>query len=56
VVGSIVDLAASTAPRMPDKAEASDAIAGVILPRLAVPPGADALGLLLAALRTPSGN
>ncbi|MGI8526617.1 MAG: HPr kinase/phosphorylase [Pseudolabrys sp.] len=52
VLARIVDLAQNIGPRMPDDAEQRDIIAGVTLPRMGVPPGADALAMLLASLRT----
>ena len=48
VVGLVVDLAADDAERLPPPTEA--AIAGVRLPRLAVPAATDPLPLVLAAL------
>ena len=50
VVDRVVDLAADDAERLPDPSEA--VIAGNALPRLAVAAGAEALPLLLAALKT----
>jgi HPr kinase/phosphorylase len=52
VLASIVDLAASNAARMPEDAEQRAVLAGVTLPRLAVPAGADALAVVLATLHT----
>ncbi len=49
--GLVVDLAAPDAERMPASAGASVTIDGISLARLAVAPGADALPLLLAALK-----
>jgi serine kinase of HPr protein (carbohydrate metabolism regulator) len=54
-LGWILDLAAGDAERLPDPDQTA-MIAGVALPRLAVAPGADALALLLAALRTAAGS
>ncbi len=54
VVGLIVDMAASDAVRYPGADAAKARIAGVVLPRLAVAAGAEALPLVLASLRTPS--
>ena len=52
VVSHLVDLNADDAERLPEAAGGTAALAGVALPRLAVAPGADALALLIAALRT----
>jgi HPr kinase/phosphorylase len=51
-IGLLVDLDAPEATRLPDPTTVA-ALAGVSLPRLCVAPGADALGMLVAALRTP---
>jgi serine kinase of HPr protein (carbohydrate metabolism regulator) len=51
LVGLVVDLAAPEAERLPEPTTVAT-LAGVSLPRLCVAPGADALGLLIAALRT----
>jgi HPr kinase/phosphorylase len=51
-VGLVVDLAAAGAERHPAKDAGETTIAGVRLPRLAVPPGAEALALVLAFLDT----
>jgi HPr kinase/phosphorylase len=51
VVGLVVDLAAEDAERLPAASEA--AIAGVRLPRLAVPTGVDPLPGVLALVRGP---
>ncbi len=48
VVGLVVDLDAADAERLPERREAD--VEGVVLPRLAVAPGAAALPLVLAAL------
>jgi HPr kinase/phosphorylase len=48
VVGLVVDLDAADAGRMPDEAALSTAIEGVIVPRLPVAAGQDALPLVLA--------
>ena len=50
VVASVVDLAATTAQRLPEGPEAEAIIEGIRLPRLAVAPGRDAFPLILAAL------
>jgi len=54
VVGLVVDLAAEDAERLPAARET--ALLGVPLRRLAVAPGADALALVLALLRSPEGD
>src|SRR5262249_45540056 len=54
VVGLVVDLAAEDAERLPAAGET--ALLGVPLRRLAVAPGADALALVLALLRSPEGD
>jgi HPr kinase/phosphorylase len=51
--GLVVDLGAED-ERMPATAAQEAAIAGVRLPRLAIPAEADPLALLLAALQAPS--
>jgi HPr kinase/phosphorylase len=51
-VGLVVDLAAPDAERLPPVATAITEVAGVSLPRLAVAPGTDPVGLIHAALRT----
>ena len=51
VVGLVVDLGADS-NRLPEAESAVTEVAGVRLPRLAVAPGTDPLGLLYAALRT----
>jgi hypothetical protein len=48
VVGLVVDLAADDSGRMPPDAAMETLVEGVRLPRLAIPPGADPLRLLLA--------
>jgi serine kinase of HPr protein (carbohydrate metabolism regulator) len=52
VVGLIVDLTAPDADRLPARAAAETAVAGIVLPRLAVAPGTPALPLVLAFLNT----
>jgi HPr kinase/phosphorylase len=47
VVGRVVDLAAAEAPRLPEAADQAVDIAGIKLPRIAVPPGVDPLLILL---------
>jgi HPr kinase/phosphorylase len=54
VVGLAVDLAAADAERLPAAMET--VIAGVRMPRIAVPAGADPLPGVLAALRSPSSH
>jgi HPr kinase/phosphorylase len=56
-VGLIVDLAAADGGRHPGPKAATDQVAGVALPRLAVAAGMAALPLVLARLRThPTGD
>jgi len=56
VVGLIVDLAAADADRMPAREAAETAVAGIVLPRLAVAPGQLALPIVLAFLKlSPAG-
>jgi HPr kinase/phosphorylase len=56
-VGWVVDLAAEDAARIPAVTAGKTTISGVILPRLAVAAGMQALPLVLATLRTiPAGN
>ena len=52
VVGLVVDLAAEDAARLPTPADARVTIAGVTLPRVALPAGYAPLRPVLAALRT----
>ena len=57
VVGLVVDLAAADAGRIPGREAGMAEIAGVRLPRIPVAPGAAALPLVLAALKTlPTGD
>jgi HPr kinase/phosphorylase len=57
VVGLVVDLAADDADRIPPATAEKTTISGVILPRLAVGAGMQALALVLATLRTiPAAN
>jgi HPr kinase/phosphorylase len=56
VAGLVVDLAASDAERLPAAEAQETAISGVVLPRLAVAPGADALPLILAYLASDSAT
>jgi serine kinase of HPr protein (carbohydrate metabolism regulator) len=51
VVGLVMDLEAADAQRLPEPTTATS-LAGVSVPRLCAAPGADALGMLIAALRT----
>jgi HPr kinase/phosphorylase len=51
VVGLVMDLEAVDAERLPEPTTATS-LAGVIVPRLCAAPGADPLGMLIAALRT----
>jgi HPr kinase/phosphorylase len=52
VVGSVMELAAADADRLPEPASRETVIAQIRLPRLAVAPGVEPLPLLLAALQT----
>ncbi len=57
VVGLVVDLAAKDADRIPPTTAENTTISGVILPRLAIAAGMEALPLVLASLKTiPEGN
>ncbi|HEY5380351.1 MAG TPA: HPr kinase/phosphatase C-terminal domain-containing protein [Pseudolabrys sp.] len=56
VVGLVVDLAVPDAARLPAPEAESTVISGISLPRLAVAPGADALPLVLAVLKTEPGT
>jgi serine kinase of HPr protein (carbohydrate metabolism regulator) len=56
VAGLIVDLAAADAARLPPVEAETAEIAGIRLPRLAVAPEAEALPIVLAALRTDAGQ
>jgi HPr kinase/phosphorylase len=51
-VGLVVDLGAADAERLPARESTVADVAGIVLPRLAVAPDADALSLVIAALRT----
>src|SRR4051812_11913738 len=52
IVGSVVDLAATDAERLPAINQLTVVICGVQLPRLAVAPGDSALGIILASCTT----
>jgi serine kinase of HPr protein (carbohydrate metabolism regulator) len=52
LIGLVVDLAAGDAARLPPPESAVAEVAGVTLPRLAVAPGMDPFGSVIAALRT----
>jgi HPr kinase/phosphorylase len=52
VIGLVVDLAVPKAERLPEPTEQEIAVAGIILPRLAVGPGSDPLPAVLARLLT----
>lgn len=52
VVCLVIDLAAADAERLPAPETAATEVVGIALPRLAVAPGADPVGLVIAALRT----
>lgn len=51
VVGLVVDLEAPAGERLPEPTTVTS-LGGVAVPRLCATPGADALGMLIAALRT----
>jgi HPr kinase/phosphorylase len=51
VAGLVVDLQAPEGERLPEPTTVTS-LAGVTVPRLCAAPGADALGMLIAALRT----
>ena len=51
-VGLVIDLADADGGRLPAKESQETLVEGVILPRLSVAPGADALLLVMAWLRT----
>ena len=55
-VGLVVDLAAGDATRLPPPEAEKTAISGVLLPRLSVAAGMDALPLVLAYMRTTPGG
>ena len=56
-LGLVVDLAAEDADRIPPASAEKTTISGVILPRLAIAAGMQALPMVLAILRTiPAGN
>ncbi len=52
VVGLVVDLAATDAARLPEPDKRKIDIGGIVLPRLAVAPGAAALPLVLASINS----
>ena len=52
VVGTVMELAAEDADRLPEPASRKTLIGQIRLPRLAVAPGVEPLPLLLAALQT----
>ena len=52
VVGLVVDLGAADSERLPGRESAVAEVAGIVLPRLGVAPGAAPLSALFAALRT----
>jgi HPr kinase/phosphorylase len=52
VVSHVVDLAVTDIHRLPDDSARNVTISGIMLPRVAVIPSADALALVLAALST----
>ena len=55
VVGLVADLGVES-ERLPARESTVTELAGIVLPRLAVAPGADPLGLLYAALRTTDSS
>ena len=55
VVGTVVDLAAEDASRLPDPASCEVEVAQIRLPRVAVPAGTAPLSLVLAYLGTEDG-
>jgi HPr kinase/phosphorylase len=56
-VGLVVDLAAEDADRIPPASAENASISGVIVPRLPIAAGMEALPMVLAILRTiPAGN
>lgn len=52
VVSLVVDLGTTDVDRLPGPESASTEVAGVVLPRLGVAPGADPVPMVIAALRT----
>jgi serine kinase of HPr protein (carbohydrate metabolism regulator) len=52
VIGTIIDLAAADARRLPSPRERQAAVAGVVLPRLAVASGVDPFAAVMALLGT----
>lgn len=57
IVGLVVDLAAPDAGRIPATEAGKTTISGILLPRLSVAAGMDALPLVLAYMRTrPAGD
>jgi HPr kinase/phosphorylase len=55
VVGTVVDLAAADAQRLPAPEQRHTVIDGILLPRLAVAAGVDPLPAILALFRTADG-
>ncbi len=51
-VGLVIDLGDPNSMRIPANADRETTLEGVLIPRLSVAPGVDALPLVLAALRT----
>jgi HPr kinase/phosphorylase len=56
VVGLVIDLVAADPARLPAREAENTVISGISLPRLAVAAGAEALPLVLAALKTEAGT
>ena len=54
VVCLVVDLAANDAARMPEPSAAATDVNGIVLPRLGVAPGHDALATVMACLTMPA--
>jgi serine kinase of HPr protein (carbohydrate metabolism regulator) len=52
VVGLVVDLAVAEAARLPEAEQRAAVVAGIVIPRLAVAPGATALSAVLALLNS----
>jgi serine kinase of HPr protein (carbohydrate metabolism regulator) len=56
IIGTIVDLAAADAQRLPSPPERQAAVAGILLPRLAVAAGIDPLPAVIALLGTAAAG
>jgi HPr kinase/phosphorylase len=55
-VGLVIDLAAADAERLPKPETAVTEVAGIALPRLAVAPRTDPVGVVIAALHTANSG